>query len=68
MLFAGRALTDTEIASMGTAQQTLSFTKTTRELNQSVKRHYDSAPMVTPNLWLQQRSKFFNNSTSSVKN
>ncbi len=68
MLFAGRALTDTEIASMGTAQQTLSFTKATRELNQSVKRHYDSAPMVTPNPWLQQRSKFFNNSTSSVKN
>lgn len=68
MLFAGRAMTDKEIASLGSAQQTLSFTPTIRELNKAVERHYKSAPSITPNPWLQQRSKFFNKQASIVNN
>jgi len=62
LLYAGRAMTRSEIKSMGNAQQKLTFKQTTRELNQSVERHYQLAPAIKPNLWLEQRSKFFNNS------
>ena len=55
-------ITASEIKSMGNAQQKLTFKQTTRELNQSVERHYQLAPAIKPNLWLEQRSKFFNNS------
>lgn len=60
LLFAGRAMTDAEIANMGAAQQQLNFTQSTRTLNQVVERHYQAAPQIMNNPWLQQRSKFFN--------
>ncbi|WP_394192128.1 metallophosphoesterase [Pseudoalteromonas atlantica] len=68
MLFAGRTMTDNEIASLGEATQSLSFTQSTRQLNEAVKRHYQSAPVIKPNLWLQQRSQFFNKNRASVNN
>jgi predicted MPP superfamily phosphohydrolase len=59
LLFAGRAMTSDEVQSMQAASKTLSFTQTTRSLNQIIKRHYQKAPINTPNPWLEQRKKFF---------
>ncbi|MGS0497494.1 metallophosphoesterase [Pseudoalteromonas mariniglutinosa] len=68
LLYAGRAMTRDEIKSMAGAQQTLRFEPSTRSLNQTVERHYQSAPAIKPNLWLEQRSKFFNKRGPSVNN
>ena len=68
LLYAGRALTRDEIKSIGSAQSKLTFTPTTRVLNQAIERHYQAAPTVKPNLWLEQRNTFFNNRTQSVNN
>lgn len=68
LLYAGRALTRDEIKTMAGAQQTLSFAPSTRTLNQAVERHYQSAPAIKANLWLEQRSKFFNKRGSTVNN
>ena len=66
LLFAGRAMTDAEIANMGSAQQQLNFTQSTRTLNQLIERHYQTAPQIMNNPWLQQRSKFFNKAHQTV--
>lgn len=68
MLFAGRTMTDKEIASLGDATQSMSFSQSTRTLNQTVERHYQSAPAIKSNVWLQQRSLFFNKKQPSVNN
>ena len=68
LLYAGRAMTRDEIKTMAGAQQTLNFVPSTRSLNQAVERHYQSAPAIKANLWLEQRSKFFNKHRSSVNN
>ncbi|NUJ38517.1 hypothetical protein HUS62_08615, partial [Pseudoalteromonas sp. 0303] len=57
---------DAEIANMGAAQQQLNFTQSTRTLNQVVERHYQAAPQIMNNPWLQQRSKFFNKARQTV--
>jgi len=66
LLYAGRSMTRDEIKTMGGAQQQLQFIPSTRELNQTVERHYQNAPTIMPNLWLEQRSKFFNNRAKNV--
>ncbi|MDN3376966.1 MULTISPECIES: metallophosphoesterase [unclassified Pseudoalteromonas] len=66
LLYAGRSMTRDEIKAMGGAQQQLQFIPSTRELNQTVERHYQNAPTIMPNLWLEQRSKFFNNRAKNV--
>ncbi len=68
LLYAGRAMTRDEIKSMAGAQQTLNFVPSTRSLNQAVERHYQNAPAIKANLWLEQRSKFFNKRGASVNN
>ncbi|WP_404340693.1 metallophosphoesterase [Pseudoalteromonas mariniglutinosa] len=67
LLFAGRAMTDGEIAALGPAQAELTFQQSVRTLNQTVKRHYQAAPAIEANLWLQQRSQFFNKHSKTVK-
>jgi len=59
LLFAGRAMTAGEISTMHGPSNILSFSQTTRNLNQIIKRHYENAPINTPNPWLKQRAKFF---------
>ncbi|MFY8325492.1 metallophosphoesterase [Pseudoalteromonas sp. ZZD1] len=66
LLYAGRSMTRDEIKTMSGAQQQLQFIPSTRELNQTVERHYQNAPTIMPNLWLEQRSKFFNNRAKNV--
>ncbi|MEN8635529.1 metallophosphoesterase [Pseudoalteromonas distincta] len=61
LLYAGRAMTRDEIKSMGGAQQKLSFEQSTRVLNQTIERHYQAAPAIKTNLWIEQRNKFFGN-------
>ncbi|MGY8835726.1 MAG: metallophosphoesterase [Enterobacterales bacterium] len=61
LLYAGRAMTRDEIKSMGGAQQKLSFEQSTRVLNQTIERHYQAAPAIKTNLWIEQRNKFFDN-------
>ena len=61
LLYAGRAMTRDEIKSMGGAQQKLSFEQPTRVLNQTIERHYQAAPAIKTNLWIEQRNKFFDN-------
>ncbi|MGO2477825.1 MAG: metallophosphoesterase, partial [Pseudoalteromonas sp.] len=68
LLYAGRSLTRDEIKTMGGPQQLLQFQPSTRTLNKKVERHYQNAPTIRPNLWLEQRSKFFNNRSENVKN
>ncbi|MBQ4798163.1 metallophosphoesterase [Pseudoalteromonas sp. MMG006] len=60
LLYAGHAMTRDEIKSIGGAQSKLMFEPTTRVLNQTIERHYQAAPTVQPNVWLEQRNKFFN--------
>ncbi|WP_372759824.1 metallophosphoesterase [Pseudoalteromonas sp.] len=59
LLYAGRAMTRAEIKSMGHAKTKLTFQQATRTLNQTIKRHYQQAPAIKPNLWLKQRQRFF---------
>lgn len=66
ILFAGRAMTDGEIESLAGAQNEMTFNRSVRQLNQVVERHYQAAPYVNSNPWLQQRSKFFNKNTQYV--
>ena len=66
LLFAGRAMTDNEIATLGAAKQQLNYVRSTRILNHVVERHYQTAPQIMNNPWLQQRSKFFNKQRQSV--
>ncbi|MBB1444432.1 metallophosphoesterase [Pseudoalteromonas sp. SG43-3] len=61
LLYAGRAMTRDEIKSMGGAQQKLSFEQPTRVLNQTIERHYQAAPAIKTNMWIEQRNKFFGN-------
>ncbi len=61
LLYAGRAMTRDEIKSMGSAQQKLSFEQPTRVLNQTIERHYQAAPAIKTNVWIEQRNKFFGN-------
>ena len=61
LLYAGRAMTRDEIKSMGGAQQKLSFEQPTRVLNQTIERHYQAAPAIKTNVWIEQRNKFFGN-------
>ena len=61
LLYAGRAMTRGEIKSMGGAQQKLSFEQPTRVLNQTIERHYQAAPAIKTNVWIEQRNKFFGN-------
>ncbi|MBB1306561.1 metallophosphoesterase [Pseudoalteromonas sp. SR43-5] len=61
LLYAGRAMTRDEIKSMGGAQQKLSFEQSTRVLNQTIERHYQAAPAIKTNVWIEQRNKFFGN-------
>ncbi len=61
LLYAGRAMTRDEIKSMSGAQQKLSFEQSTRVLNQTIERHYQAAPAIKTNLWIEQRNKFFGN-------
>ena len=61
LLYAGRAMTRGEIKSMGGAQQKLSFEQSTRVLNQTIERHYQAAPAIKTNVWIEQRNKFFGN-------
>ena len=61
LLYAGRAMTRDEIKSMGSAQQKLSFEQPTRVLNQTIERHYQAAPAIKTNMWIEQRNKFFGN-------
>ena len=68
LLYAGRAMTRDEIKSMGAAQQKLSFEQPTRVLNQTIERHYKAAPAIKTNLWIEQRNKFFGDSSKSVNN
>ena len=68
MLYAGRAMSRDEIKSLGNAQQKLTYEQATRVLNQTIERHYQAAPEIKPNMWLQQRSKFFGEHVKSVNN
>ena len=68
MLYAGRAMSRDEIKSLGNAQQKLTYEQATRVLNQTIERHYQAAPEIKPNLWLQQRSKFFGERAKNVNN
>ncbi|WP_282131835.1 metallophosphoesterase [Pseudoalteromonas aliena] len=68
LLYAGHAMTRDEIKSMGTAQQKLTFEQSTRVLNQAIERHYQTAPVIKPNLWLEQRNKFFGSASLTVNN
>ena len=61
LLYAGRAMTRDEIKSMGSAEQKLSFEQPTRVLNQTIERHYQAAPAIKTNVWIEQRNKFFGN-------
>ncbi len=61
LLYAGRAMTRDEVKSMGDAQQKLSFEQPTRVLNQTIERHYQAAPAIKTNMWIEQRNKFFGN-------
>jgi 5'-nucleotidase/UDP-sugar diphosphatase len=61
LLYAGRAMTRDEIKSLGGAQQKLSFEQPTRVLNQTIERHYQAAPAIKTNMWIEQRNKFFGN-------
>ena len=61
LLYAGRAMTRDEVKSMGDAQQKLSFEQPTRVLNQTIERHYQAAPAIKTNVWIEQRNKFFGN-------
>lgn len=61
LLYAGRTMTRDEIKSMGGAQQKLSFEQPTRVLNQTIERHYQAAPAIKTNVWIEQRNKFFGN-------
>lgn len=61
LLYAGRAMTRDEIKSMGGAQQKLSFEQPTRVLNQTIERHYQAAPAIKTNVWIEQRNKLFGN-------
>lgn len=61
LLYAGRAMTRDEIKSIGSAQQKLSFEQPTRVLNQTIERHYQAAPAIKTNVWIEQRNKFFGN-------
>lgn len=63
LLYAGRTMTRDEIKSMGGAQQKLSFEQPTRVLNQTIERHYQAAPAIKTNVWIEQRNKFFGNSS-----
>lgn len=60
LLYSGRAMSRDEIKRMGGASQQLTFEPTMRQLNQVIQRHYEAAPAIQPNLWLEQRNKFFN--------
>ena len=68
LLYAGRAMTRDEIKSMGGAQQKLSFEQPTRVLNQTIERHYQAAPAIKTNQWIEQRNKFFGSNSKSVNN
>ncbi|MBG9998177.1 metallophosphoesterase [Pseudoalteromonas sp. NSLLW24] len=68
LLYAGRAMTRGEIKSMGGAQQKLSFEQPTRVLNQTIERHYQAAPAIKTNQWIEQRNKFFGGNSKSVNN
>ncbi|WP_350603041.1 metallophosphoesterase [Pseudoalteromonas sp. SMN1298-MNA-CIBAN-0114] len=68
LLYAGRAMTRDEIKSMGGAQQKLSFEQPTRVLNQTIERHYQAAPAIKTNQWIEQRNKFFGGNSKSVNN
>ena len=68
MLYAGRAMSRDEIKSLGNAQQKLTYEQATRVLNQTIERHYQAAPEIKPNMWLQQRSKFFGEHAKNVNN
>jgi 2',3'-cyclic-nucleotide 2'-phosphodiesterase (5'-nucleotidase family) len=46
LLFAGRAFTLQEIASMGGPSNKMNFTPTIRSVNEKVKRHYFKAPKI----------------------
>lgn len=66
LLFAARAMTDSEIESLAGPQRELKYIRSVRQLNQTVERHYQAAPFVNSNPWIQQRSKFFNKNTETV--
>jgi 2',3'-cyclic-nucleotide 2'-phosphodiesterase (5'-nucleotidase family) len=68
LLYAGRAMTRGEIKSMGGAQQKLSFEQPTRVLNKTIERHYQAAPAIKTNQWIEQRNKFFGGNSKSVNN
>ncbi|MBH0016883.1 metallophosphoesterase [Pseudoalteromonas arctica] len=68
LLYAGRAMTRGEIKSMGGAQKKLSFEQPTRVLNQTIERHYQAAPAIKTNQWIEQRNKFFGSNSKSVNN
>ncbi|GMQ47625.1 metallophosphoesterase [Vibrio sp. 10N] len=59
LMFASRSLTDTDIAKLGGAQQTLNYLPSVRVLNQAVERAYQNAPVDWANKWVKQRAKFF---------
>ncbi|WP_166109887.1 metallophosphoesterase [Pseudoalteromonas sp. Z9A5] len=68
LLYAGRAMTRGEIKSMGSAQKKLNYEQATRTLNQTIERHYKTAPAIKTNLWIEQRNKFFNSHSETVNN
>ncbi|MCL9773967.1 metallophosphoesterase [Vibrio methylphosphonaticus] len=64
LLFTPRPLTDVEVASLGTAKSSLTFTPTVRELNQTVERFYENAPEDWAHKWIKQRAKFMRSTSS----
>ena len=61
-------MTRGEIKSMGSAQKKLNYEQATRTLNQTIERHYKTAPAIKTNLWIEQSNKFFNSHSETVNN